>query len=68
LSRHRAQQRRFGKPPRVQITGKDSVEIRTVSYGGFKGSIVRKVAANRSASSLQKSLTAIKTALEKEQQ
>jgi hypothetical protein len=31
---------------------------------GFKGSIVRKVAVDRSASSLQKSLTAIKTALE----
>jgi len=35
---------------------------------GFKGSIVRKVAVDRSVSSLQKSLTAIKTALEKEQQ
>ena len=32
---------------------------------GFKGSIVRKVALNRSASSLQKSLAAIKAALEK---
>jgi hypothetical protein len=31
---------------------------------GFKGSIVRKVAVDRSASSLQKSLTAIKSALE----
>jgi len=31
---------------------------------GFKGSIVRKVAVDRSAASLQKSLTAIKTALE----
>jgi hypothetical protein len=31
---------------------------------GFKGSIVRKVAVDRSASSLQKSLTAIKNALE----
>ena len=31
---------------------------------GFKGSIVRKVAVDRSASSLQKSLTAIKAALE----
>ncbi len=31
---------------------------------GFKGSIVRKVAVDRSASSLQKSLTAIKSSLE----
>ncbi|MGC2291187.1 MAG: hypothetical protein WA450_04570 [Candidatus Acidiferrales bacterium] len=31
---------------------------------GFKGAIVRKVAVDRSASSLQKSLTAIKNALE----
>ena len=31
---------------------------------GFKGSIVRKVAVDRSASSLQKSLAAIKTTLE----
>jgi hypothetical protein len=31
---------------------------------GFKGSIVRKVAVDRSASSLQKLMTAIKTALE----
>jgi hypothetical protein len=34
---------------------------------GFKGSIVRKVAVGRSASSLQKSLTAIKDTLEKNQ-
>lgn len=34
---------------------------------GFKGSIVRKVAVDRSASSLQKSLTAIKNALENRQ-
>jgi hypothetical protein len=34
---------------------------------GFKGSIVRKVAVDRSASSLQKSLIAIKTALESSQ-
>jgi hypothetical protein len=34
---------------------------------GFKGSIVRKVAVDRSASSLQKSLVAIKTALESSQ-
>jgi hypothetical protein len=34
---------------------------------GFKGSIVRKVAVDRSASSLQKSLTAIKIALENNQ-
>jgi hypothetical protein len=34
---------------------------------GFKGSIVRKVAVGRSASSLQKSLTAIKNTLEKSQ-
>jgi hypothetical protein len=34
---------------------------------GFKGSIVRKVAVDRSASSLQKSLTAIKAALENNQ-
>jgi hypothetical protein len=34
---------------------------------GFKGSIVRKVAVDRSASSLQKSLTAIKSALEHNQ-
>lgn len=34
---------------------------------GFKGSIVRKVAVDRSASSLQKSLTAIKNALENNQ-
>jgi len=34
---------------------------------GFKGSIVRKAAVGRSASSLQKSLTAIKGALEKNQ-
>jgi hypothetical protein len=34
---------------------------------GFKGSIVRKVAMDRSASSLQKSLTAIKAAVEKQQ-
>jgi hypothetical protein len=34
---------------------------------GFKGSIVRKVAVDRLASSLQKSLTTIKTALEREQ-
>jgi len=34
---------------------------------GFKGSIVRKVAVDRSASSLQKSLTAIKGALESPQ-
>ena len=34
---------------------------------GFKGSIVRKAAVGRSASSMQKSLTAIKDALEKKQ-
>jgi len=34
---------------------------------GFKGSIVRKIAVGRSASSLQKSLTAIKDILEKNQ-
>jgi hypothetical protein len=34
---------------------------------GFKGSIVRKVAVDRSASSLQKSLTVIKNALENRQ-
>jgi len=34
---------------------------------GFKGSIVRKAAVGRSASSMQKSLTAIKDALEKNQ-
>jgi hypothetical protein len=34
---------------------------------GFKGSIVRKVAVDRSASSLQKSLAAIKDALESNQ-
>ena len=34
---------------------------------GFKGSIVRKEAVNKSASSLQKSLASIKTALEKNQ-
>jgi len=34
---------------------------------GFKGSIVRKVAVGRSASSLQKSLTSIKETLEKNQ-
>ena len=34
---------------------------------GFKGSIVRKVAVDRSASSLQKSLTAIKSSLEHNQ-
>jgi hypothetical protein len=34
---------------------------------GFKGSIVRKVAVDRSASSLQKSLVAIKSALEQNQ-
>jgi hypothetical protein len=34
---------------------------------GFKGSIVRRVAVDRSASSLQKSLTAIKAALEQTQ-
>jgi len=34
---------------------------------GFKGSIVRKVAVDKSASSLQKSLVAIKTALETQQ-
>jgi hypothetical protein len=34
---------------------------------GFKGSIVRRVAVGRSASSLQKSLTAIKDTLEKNQ-
>jgi hypothetical protein len=34
---------------------------------GFKGSIVRRVAVDRSASSLQKSLTAIKNALEHNQ-
>jgi hypothetical protein len=34
---------------------------------GFKGSIVRKVAVDRSASSLQKSLTVIKSALESDQ-
>jgi hypothetical protein len=34
---------------------------------GFKGSIVRKVAVDRSASSLQKALTAIKAALEHSQ-
>jgi hypothetical protein len=34
---------------------------------GFKGSIVRKVAVGRSASSLEKSLTAIKETLEKNQ-
>lgn len=34
---------------------------------GFKGSIVRKVALNRSTSSLQKSLTVIKNALERNQ-
>jgi len=34
---------------------------------GFKGSIVRKVAVDRSASALQKSLTAIKDALENNQ-
>jgi hypothetical protein len=34
---------------------------------GFKGSIVRHVAVGRSASSLQKSLTAIKDTLEKNQ-
>ena len=31
---------------------------------GFKGSVVRKVAVDRSATSLQRSLTAIKSALE----
>ena len=35
-----------------------------VGLTGFKGSIVRKVAVDRSASSLRKSLTAIKDALE----
>jgi hypothetical protein len=34
---------------------------------GFKGSIVRKIAVDRSASSLQKSLTVIKNALEQNQ-
>jgi len=34
---------------------------------GFKGSIVRKVAVDRSASSLQKSLTVIKNTLEHNQ-
>lgn len=34
---------------------------------GIKGSIVRKVAVGRSASSLEKSLTAIKSALEQNQ-
>jgi hypothetical protein len=34
---------------------------------GFKGSIVRKVALDRSTSSLQKSLTVIKNALEQNQ-
>ena len=34
---------------------------------GLKGSVVRKVAVGRSASSLQKSLTALKDTLEKNQ-
>jgi hypothetical protein len=34
---------------------------------GFKGSIVRKAAVSKSASNLQKSLAAIKGALEKNQ-
>jgi hypothetical protein len=36
-------------------------------FTGFKGSIVRKVAVDRSASSFQKSLDAIKTTLEANQ-
>jgi len=35
---------------------------------GFKGSIVRKVAVGRSASDLEKSLTAIRNILEKNQE
>ena len=37
-------------------------------FTGFKGSIVRKVAVDRSAASLQKSLAAIKNTLENKQE